>query len=116
MDFDKSHDNYFHDACSGKDYLDFFSFFASLPVGYNHPLTKDPAYLEKLTRVAQIKPSNADVYTVEMTEFVDTFARVVGDDDFKHFFFISGGALAVENALKAAFDWKVRKNLARWQR
>ncbi|MBD3276771.1 MAG: L-lysine 6-transaminase, partial [Candidatus Aegiribacteria sp.] len=28
-----------------------------------------------------------------------------------HLFFISGGALAVENALKAAFDWKVRRNL-----
>jgi len=31
----------------------------------------------------------------------------------KHTFFIEGGALAVENALKTAFDWKVRKNLAR---
>jgi L-lysine 6-transaminase len=28
------------------------------------------------------------------------------------YFFIEGGALAVENALKAAMDWKVRKNLA----
>lgn len=112
MDFEKSHDNYFHDARSGKDYLDFFSFFASLPIGYNHPGTKDPDYLDKLTRVAQIKPSNADIYTVELAEFVDTFARVAGDEHFKHFFFISGGALAVENALKAAFDWKVRKNLA----
>jgi L-lysine 6-transaminase len=27
-------------------------------------------------------------------------------------FFISGGGLGVENALKAAFDWKVRKNIA----
>ena len=30
---------------------------------------------------------------------------------FNHLFFIEGGALAVENALKAAFDWKVRKNI-----
>ena len=28
------------------------------------------------------------------------------------YFFIDGGALAVENALKAAMDWKVRKNIA----
>jgi L-lysine 6-transaminase len=28
-----------------------------------------------------------------------------------HAFFVDGGALAVENALKVAFDWKVRKNL-----
>ncbi len=112
MDFEKSHGNYFHDSIKGEDYLDFFSFFASLPVGYNHPLTKDQAYLDKLTRVAQIKPSNADVYTVEIAEFVDSFANAVGGEHFKHFFFIAGGALAVENALKAAFDWKVRKNLA----
>ena len=31
------------------------------------------------------------------------------------YFFIDGGALAVENALKAAMDWKVRKNLAAGQ-
>lgn len=113
LDFEGSHGNFMRDARSGKEYLDFFSFFASLPIGYNHPKTKDPAYLAKLARVAQIKPSNADVYSLEMAEFVDTFARIAGDEHFKSFFFISGGALAVENALKAAFDWKVRKNLAK---
>jgi L-lysine 6-transaminase len=30
-----------------------------------------------------------------------------------HAFFIEGGALAVENALKVAFDWKVRRNKAK---
>jgi L-lysine 6-transaminase len=30
----------------------------------------------------------------------------------KHLFFIAGGAPAVENALKTAMDWKIRKNLA----
>lgn len=112
LDFEGSHGNYLRDLRSGKEYLDFFSFFASLPIGFNHPKTKDPAYQAKLNRVAQIKPSNADIYSVEMSEFVGTFARIAGNEDFKHFFFISGGALAVENALKAAFDWKVRKNLA----
>jgi L-lysine 6-transaminase len=33
-----------------------------------------------------------------------------------HLFLVSGGALAVENALKTAFDWKVRKNLGRLNR
>lgn len=112
LDFEGSHGNYLRDLRSGKEYLDFFSFFASLPIGFNHPKTQDPAYQAKLNRVAQIKPSNADIYSVEMSEFVGTFARIAGNEDFKHFFFISGGALAVENALKAAFDWKVRKNLA----
>jgi len=112
LDFEGSHDNYLRDLRTGKEYLDFFSFFASLPIGFNHPKTKDPAYQAKLNRVAQIKPSNADIYSMEMSEFVGTFARIAGNEDFKHFFFISGGALAVENTLKAAFDWKVRKNLA----
>jgi len=31
-------------------------------------------------------------------------------EDFKHYFFIEGGALAVENALKCAFDWKMKKS------
>jgi L-lysine 6-transaminase len=58
------------------------------------------------------KPSNSDVYTVAMARFVETFARVLGDPDLPHLFFIDGGALAVENALKVAFDWKSRWNEA----
>jgi L-lysine 6-transaminase len=37
---------------------------------------------------------------------------VAGLAPLERYFFIEGGALAVENALKAAMDWKVRKNLA----
>ena len=59
------------------------------------------------------KPSNSDVYTVPMARFVETFARVLGDPALPHLFFVDGGALAVENALKVAFDWKSRHNEAR---
>lgn len=45
-----------------------------------------------------------------MADFVETFAKVAKPDYMKYLFFISGGALAVENGLKVAFDWKVRKN------
>src|SRR5690606_27627256 len=55
-------------------------------------------------------PSNSDIYTVEYAQFVDTFARIAAPDYFPHAFFVSGGALAVENALKTAMDWKVQKN------
>ncbi len=48
-----------------------------------------------------------------MAEFVDKFQQVVMPDSMPHLFLVSGGALAVENALKTAFDWKVRKNLDR---
>ncbi|WP_300018970.1 L-lysine 6-transaminase [Pseudonocardia sp.] len=99
------------DARDGRGYLDMFSFFASAPLGVNHPaLTEDPAFLAELTEVAVNKPSNSDVYTVAMARFVETFSRVVGDPALPHLFLVEGGAPAVENALKVAFDWKRRHN------
>ncbi len=112
VDLKKSQGMYLYDAREGKYYLDFFSYFASWALGHNHPKMSDPAFVEKLAFVAQHKPSNSDFYTVEMAQFVATFERVAMPEQFVHLFFISGGALAVENALKTAFDWKVRKNLA----
>ncbi|MGB2965158.1 MAG: L-lysine 6-transaminase [Anaerolineales bacterium] len=111
FDMEKSHGAFFVDELSGREYIDFFTFFASNPLGYNHPKLKDPSFLEKLTLSAIHKPSNSDIYTTFMAEFVDTFNRVVMPDSMPHLFLVSGGSLAVENGLKAAFDWKVRKNL-----
>ncbi len=98
------------DEKSGDEYLDFFSFFASSPVGINHPKKNTPEFREELLTAAMNKPSNSDIYTVQMGKFVETLSRVAVPDYFKHLFFIEGGALAVENGLKTAFDWKVRKN------
>jgi len=113
FDLEKSHDTYFVDQITGREYLDFFTFFASNAVGYNHPKLKDTAFLEKLTLSAIHKPSNSDIYTTLMAEFVEKFNQVAMPDTMPHLFLVSGGALAVENALKTAFDWKVRKNLGR---
>ncbi|MCD4690376.1 L-lysine 6-transaminase, partial [bacterium] len=112
MDLEKSKGAYIHDSKSGKDYLDFFTCFASSPIGFNHPRLTEASFVEKLGRAAVNKPSNSDLYTTEMAEFVDTFGEIAVPPEMKHLFFISGGALAVENALKTAFDWKVRKNMA----
>ncbi|MCJ7716890.1 MAG: aminotransferase class III-fold pyridoxal phosphate-dependent enzyme, partial [Anaerolineales bacterium] len=111
FDMERSHDTYFVDEISGREYIDFFTFFASNAVGYNHPKLKDPSFLEKLTLSAIHKPANSDIYTTLMAEFVDKFSQVVMPDAMPHLFLVSGGTLAVENALKTAFDWKVRKNL-----
>ncbi|MCU1659803.1 MAG: L-lysine-epsilon aminotransferase [Pseudonocardiales bacterium] len=101
------------DARDGTRYLDLFTFFASSALGMNHPgLVDDTDFLLELANVAVNKPSNSDIYTVPMARFVDTFARVLGDPALPHLFFIDGGALAVENALKIAFDWKSRWNEA----
>ncbi len=108
IDLDKSHGSWFVDKNDGKEYLDFFSMFASGSVGFNH--SKLLKLKDELGRIAIIKPTNSDIYTEEMAEFVDTFAKIAKPDHFKYMFFVSGGALAVENALKTAFDWKTRKN------
>ncbi|MEU7056928.1 L-lysine 6-transaminase [Streptomyces sp. NPDC046197] len=98
------------DAVTGDAYLDLFSFFASAPLGINPPcIADDPEFLRELAAAAVNKPSNPDLYTVPYARFVRTFARVLGDPLLPHLFFVDGGALAVENALKAAFDWKAQK-------
>jgi L-lysine 6-transaminase len=105
--------SYLADQVTGRRYLDMFSFFASSPLTHNHPKMRTPEFREKMADLAAINPSNSDVYTVEMAEAVETFARHAIPESFPHLFFVSGGAPAVENALKAAFDWKVRKNMER---
>ena len=112
LDLDKSQGAYLYDARDGKRYLDLFTFFASNPIGMNHPKLNNEEFIKQIGRVALHKPSNSDVYTVEMADFVATFFSVAVPDHFKYCFFIEGGALAVENALKTAIDWKVRKNIA----
>ena len=111
IDLEKSHGSWLVDKVSGKEYLDLFSMFASLSVGYNHPYVLEQS--ERLRIAAINKPTNSDVYSQEMAEFVQTFKRVAQPDYLPLSFFIEGGGLAVENALKAAFDWKRRKNLAK---
>lgn len=111
-DLEKSRGAYLYDSKRGEYFLDFFACFATLPVGYNHPKLTSREAMEELGRAAVQKPSNSDIYSSQMAEFVETFARLGVPDFMKHIFFIEGGALAVENGLKAAFDWKVRRNLA----
>jgi L-lysine 6-transaminase len=111
LDLTRSAGSYLVDARDGRRYLDMFTFFASSALGMNHPaLADDEEFRAELTEAALNKPSNSDVYTVAMARFVETFARVLGDPALPHLFFVDGGALAVENALKAAFDWKSRHN------
>ncbi len=113
LDLDASAGSTLVDARTGTRYLDLFTFFASSALGMNHPsLARDEAFRADLLRAALNKPSNSDVYTVDMALFVETFARVLGDPALPHLFFVEGGALAVENALKVAFDWKSRWNEA----
>jgi L-lysine 6-transaminase len=112
LDLEKSHGSVLIDARDGSDVLDLFTCFSTCPLGYNHPKLTTPEFQQRLLPAAINKPSNSDLYTSEMASFVEALARTVPESLNKHMFFIEGGALAVENALKTAFDWKIRKNLA----
>lgn len=112
VDIEGSHGPYLRDAITGKEYLDFFTYFASAPVSHNHPKMHESAFIEKMLSVAITKPSSSDFFTTYMAEFVETFAKDVMPASMQKLFLVGGGALAVENALKVAFDWKVRRNFA----
>lgn len=113
FDLSRSQGSYVYDSRNGRRFLDFFSFFATQPVGINHPKMHEPVFKKRLGSVAVQNPTNSDVYTIEMAQFVETFDRVGIPEELPHLFMVAGGAVAVENALKTAFDWKVRKNLER---
>src|SRR3712207_2294557 len=111
VDLERSRGSRLVDARDGQSYLDLYTFFASAPLGINpRGLVDDPAFMAELAGVAVNKPANPDMYSTAYAEFVTTFVRVLGDPALPYLFFVEGGALAVENALKAAFDWKSRHN------
>src|SRR5213594_951282 len=112
VDLEKSRGSYLYNAVDDRRLIDLYGFFGSMPVGFNHPYFDDPQVQRDLLRAAKVKIANSDVYSEGYAVFVATFERVVGLPPLERYLFIEGGALAVENCLKAAMDWKVRKNMA----
>ncbi len=112
IDLGKSRGSYLYDAATGHRLIDLYGFFGSLPVGFNHPYFDEPEVKDELLRAAKVKIANSDVYSEGYAEFVETLARVAPMPPLSRYLFIEGGALAIENCLKAAMDWKVRKNMA----
>jgi L-lysine 6-transaminase len=110
IDLERSHGSTIVDALSGQEYLDCYGYFATLPVGHNHPKMQEEAFLRSLLTAALSNPANSDIYSRQFAGFVKVFRELAVPREFQHLFFIAGGALAVENAMKAAFDWKVQKN------
>lgn len=111
FDMEKSNGVHIYDSKYKRTLLDFFTCFASVPLGYNHPkMIQDEEFKKNLMLAALTNPSNSDIYTTQYAQFVETFSRVGIPDYLPHAFFIAGGSLAIENALKTAMDWKVQKN------
>jgi L-lysine 6-transaminase len=113
IDLEKSHGSVIVDALEGKEYIDCYTYFATLPIGHNHPKMADDGFRTSLMQAALANPANSDIYSQEFAAFVRTFRELAVPTEFRYLFFIAGGALAVENAMKAAFDWKAQKNRAK---
>jgi L-lysine 6-transaminase len=112
-DIDKSNGNFIYDKKNDRMLLDAFSFIASNPLGHNHQKLSDPNFERKLLRAAKVNPSNSDILTEEYVEFLEKFFDIAVPSYFRDSFFIAGGCLAVENAIKTAFDWKYKKLIER---
>src|SRR5947207_8363123 len=112
VDLEKSRGPYLHNAVNDQRLIDLYGFFGSNPVGFNHPHFEQPEVKADLLRGAQVKIANSDIYSAAYAEFVETFVRVAPLPPLERYLFIEGGALAIENTLKAAMDWKVRINIA----
>lgn len=110
VDLDSGAGCRFRDARDGTEYLDMTMYFSSAPLGHGSPALHSADFERDLLRAARVKPANPDFATVEQAEFAETFRRVVGDPELPLLFLIDSGTLAVENALKIAFDWKTKRN------
>src|ERR1700745_1441039 len=112
IDLEKSRGSYMYDEATGRRLIDLYGIFGSLTIGFNHPYFDEPGVKEVLLRAATLQVANSDIYSDGYAQFVDSFSRVAGFPPLERYLFIEGGALAIENTLKAAMDWKVRKNMA----
>ena len=110
IDFEKSHDSYLLDKLSQESYLDFFGLYATLPLGYNHPIFQTEEFRKEYNRVASVKVSNCEMASDEAREFLKTFRSHASMKPFSHFHFCCTGALAIEASIKIAMDHKPCEN------
>ena len=72
IDFEKSHGSFLFDKKTNSEYLDFFSIFSSLPLGYNHPIFDD-SFENTVTKIAKIRMGNNLFESDELIKFRNHF-------------------------------------------
>src|SRR5580692_8234021 len=90
IDLERSRGSRLVDARTGRVLVDLYSFYASMPVGYNHPHFSRPEVEADLLAAAKVKVASADVYSTQYAMFIATFARVMGLPPLERYFFIEG--------------------------
>jgi L-lysine 6-transaminase len=106
IDFKKSKGSYLYDKKTGKRFLDLFSMFSSLPLGYNHPIF-DSSFDEKIKYIAHLRMSNNLLLSDEFEDFEKKFKKI---SFHQNLHFCSTGALAVESAIKCGYEYKKDPN------
>jgi L-lysine 6-transaminase len=106
IDFQNSQGSYLVDKDSGEKYLDYFGQYATLAIGYNHPIFKSKNYLHEIQRVAHQKITNCEILSDESAEFDEKFREFTSKGLFSHYHYTCTGALAIEAAIKTAIDYK----------
>lgn len=109
-DLNKSHGSFLVDASTGKEYLDFFSMYSSLPLGYNHKIFESYDFIEEILEVSSVKVTNCEFITKHSIDFDEQFKKFTSLGKFSHYHYCCTGALAIEAAIKTAIDYKKAKN------
>ncbi len=104
IDFEKSQGSYLFDKKTDKYFLDFFSMYSSLPLGYNHEIF-DEEFDNKIKYLSRLKMSNNVFLSEELNSFQKKISRTLKNSNLH---FCCTGALAVESAIKCGFE--VSKN------
>jgi len=102
IDFKKSKGSYVFDKRTNKPFLDLFSMFSSLPLGYNHSVF-DASFDQKIKHIAHLRMSNNLFHSDELEDFEKKFLNISFHNNLH---FCSTGALAVEAALKCGYEYK----------
>tara|TARA_B110000003_G_scaffold161238_1_gene161307 strand:+ start:16271 stop:17398 length:1128 start_codon:yes stop_codon:yes gene_type:complete len=102
IDFMKSHGSYVFDKNTDDEFLDMFCMFSSLPLGYNHSIFDDH-FDEKIKFISRLRMCNNLFDSDELMDFTAGLKEISVHENIH---FCSTGALAVESALKCAFEYK----------
>ncbi len=109
IDFEKSHNSFIFDKNSNKDILDFFGQYATLSLGYSHPIYENKAFHDDIKRISHQKIVNNEIASDEAISFDKEFKSFTSMDKFHYYHYACTGALAIEAAIKTALDYKNNK-------
>jgi L-lysine 6-transaminase len=102
IDVARSHGSYLYDLNTGREVLDLFGLYSSLPLGYNHPAFDNDTFHAEVLRHAGVKITNCEMATDSAERFARAFELHPAMSAFTFFHYTTTGASAVDAAIKVA--------------